>query len=127
MDNIESKFSIKKLPKINGELTYESINEIVQILYIKAATLSTSMGGSTHSHIGLIMKPELYQTLSNIPYAIPIDWGQIPQFTPGSSGLVYQQVTNEFEKAKWIFENHYNMDLALKALIIEAVDAVYNE
>ena len=45
----------------------------------------------------------------------------------GLSGISCQQVTKKFEEAKCIFENHYNMDLALKASIIEAVKAVYLE
>ena len=127
VDDIVSKFPIKTLPRIDGEPTYENINEMMQILYANAATLQSTMGGGTHGHIGLIMKPELYRTLSNIPYTIPVDPGPIPSYTPGSSGLARQQVNNEFEEAKRIFENHYNMDLALKALIIEAVDVVYLE
>ena len=71
------------------------------------------------------MKPGFYNTLSKILYTILVDPGLIPTYAPGSSRLARQQITNEFEESKRIFENHYNMDLALKALIIEAVDAVY--
>ena len=124
MDDIVSKFPIKTLPQFDGEPTYENINEMMQILYANAATLPTTTGGGTHGRIRLVMKPELYRILSNTPYNIP---GPIPLYVPGSSGLARQQITNEFEDAKRIFENHYNMDLALKALIIDVVDAVYLE
>ena len=127
VDDIVSKFPIKTLPKIDGEPTYESINAIMQMLYANAATSPTTMGGGTHGHIGLIMKPALYRTLSDVPYSIPVDPGPIPAFAPGSSGLVREQITNEFDESKRIFANHYNMDLALKALIIEAMDTVYLE
>ena len=60
VDDIISKFPIKTLPKIDGEPTYESINAIMQMLYANAATSSTTMGGGTHGHIWLIMKPALY-------------------------------------------------------------------
>ena len=98
VDNIVSKFLIKKLPQIDGEPTYESINEMMQILYANVATLSTTTGRGTHSHIGLIMKPELYQMLSHIPYAIPVDQSPIPQYAPGSSGLACQQVSMNLNK-----------------------------
>ena len=127
VDDIVSKFPIESLPRIDGEPTYESINEMMQMLYANAVTLPTTMGGGTHGHIGLIMKPALCSTLSEISYEIPLDPGPIPIYAPGSSGLARQQITNEFEESKRIFENHYNMDLALKALIIEAVDAVHLE
>ena len=127
VDEIVAKFPVKVLPRIDGEPAYESINAMMQLLYANAATLSTTNGGGRHGHIGLLMKPELYTTLSAVPYDTPVDPGPIPIFEPGSSGLARQQVTNEFDEAKRIFENHYNMDLALKALIIEAVDTVYLE
>ena len=66
------------------------------------------------------MKPALYSTLSEILYAIPVDPDHIPIYAPGCTVLACQQITNELD-------THYNMDLALKALIIEAVDAVYLE
>ena len=73
------------------------------------------------------MKLELFRMLSHIPYTIPVDPGTIPQYAPSSSGLAQQQVTYEFDKAKQIFKNHYNMNLVLKVLIIEAVNKVYLE
>ena len=97
VDDIVSKFPIKTLPRIDGEPTYESINNIMKILYANEATLPTTMGGGTHGHIGIIMKPELYSTLSEIPYAIPLDPGPIPIYAPRSSGLSRQKITNEFE------------------------------
>ena len=86
VDDIVAKFPIKTLPHINGEPTYESINEVIQLLYTSTATIPTTEGGGTHGHIGLIMKPELYSTLSETPYTVPVDPGPIPIYTPGSSG-----------------------------------------
>ena len=71
VDDIVAKFPLKTLPRIDGEPTYESINAMMQMLYANAATLSTTKGGGMHGHIGLIMKPELYTTLSAVPYDIP--------------------------------------------------------
>lgn len=78
VDNIVSKLAIKTLPRIDGEPKYESINNIMQILYANAEMLPTKTVGGTHGHIGIIMKPELYSTLSEIPYTIPVDLGPIP-------------------------------------------------
>ena len=73
VDDIVSKLPIKTLSRIDGEPTYESINNIMQILYANAATLPTTTGGGTHGHIGLIFKPELCSTMSEIPYKIPLE------------------------------------------------------
>ena len=86
VNNIIAKFPIKTLPHIKGEPTYKSINEMIQLLNAIAATLPTTAGGETHGHMRLMMKPELYSTLSETPYTVPVDPGPIPIYTPGSSG-----------------------------------------
>ena len=103
VDDIVSKFPVKTLPKLDGEPTYENINSLMQMLYANAATLTSTMGGGKHGHIGLIMKPALYRTLSTTPYETPVDPGPIPTFTAGSSGLAREQITNEFDESKRIF------------------------
>ena len=55
VDNMTAKFSIKTLPHIDREPLYESINKIMQLLYVNAATLPTKADRGTHGHIGLIM------------------------------------------------------------------------
>ena len=44
-DDIASKFPINLFPRIDGETTYKSINEMMQMLYANAATLPTMTGG----------------------------------------------------------------------------------
>ena len=45
VEEIISKFTVKQLPKIDGEPMYESINRWMQSLYANAATLHTTSGG----------------------------------------------------------------------------------
>ena len=77
-NEIMAKFAAKTLPIILGEPDYEIINLRVKMLYGNSSTLSKSLGGGQHSHIGLITKPTLYATLSNTPYVSPADPGIIP-------------------------------------------------
>ena len=82
VDDIISKFRIKKLTKIHGEPTYESISKISQELYTNAATLACPNGGGKHGHIGMVMKPALYATLSSTPYEEPNNPGLAPVLDP---------------------------------------------
>ena len=50
---------IKNLPTITGYTDYDSLNEMIQILYANAATLPSTLSGRTHAHIDLIMKDTL--------------------------------------------------------------------
>ena len=80
VEEIISKFTVKNLPKIDCEPTYESINQWMQLLYANAATLSTTLGGGRHGHIGMIMQPALYATLLTVAYNTPTYPGPLPIF-----------------------------------------------
>ena len=74
---ILAQFPNKTLPKIHGEPTYETINDLVQHMYANAATILSSLGGGQHGHIGLIMKAALYQTLSDTSFTALLDPGPL--------------------------------------------------
>ena len=78
VEEILAKFPIKSLPPIQSEPSYDNINELIQLLYANAASVATSYGGSNHGHIGLIMPPTTYATLSDTPYPTPTDPGALP-------------------------------------------------
>lgn len=125
IDDIVSKFPVKELPRIEGEPNYETINELVQILYGNAATLPTTLGGGANGHIGLIMKPTLYETLSDTPYAAPANPGPTAEVPANATAAAREQLRAEHADATKVFGNHNNMDEALKNQIIDAVDGAY--
>eukprot|EP00957_Ditylum_brightwellii_P069135 5249734-Ditylum_brightwellii.AAC.1 len=43
----------------------------MQQLYENAATIPSSLGGGAHGHIGLVMEPTLYSSLSATAYNAP--------------------------------------------------------
>ena len=71
VDDVVAKFPMKTMPKIDGEPNYRNINTMMQLLYDKAASLLSPLGGGQHGHIGIIMTPKLYTTLANTTYKIP--------------------------------------------------------
>jgi hypothetical protein len=81
VDDIITKLPSKTIPSIQGEPDYASINNMVQSLYSNAATLAMPLGSGQHRHIGLIMTPVLYVTLSNTSYNNPGDPGTIQRLT----------------------------------------------
>lgn len=125
VDDIVAKFPIKTLPRIVGEPEYSTINDLVQTLYGNAATLETTLGGGNHGHIGLIMKPQLYATLSGTPYAAPNDPGATPTIPHGATATQREQARMDHAVLRKIYENHANMDVALKTLLLEAVEECY--
>ena len=129
VDDIVGKFPHKKLPTIQGEPTYASINDLMQIMYANAASVPTTLGGGSHGHIGLVMKASLYATLSPAPFLVPPAPGPFPQFNPNVRYTQAQrdEIVRQHKEATRIFENCTNTDLALKAQLCEAVQDVYLE
>ena len=111
VDDIVAKFPVKTIPPIQGEPNYESINEIIQVLYANAASLATTYGGGQHGHIGLIMKPEIYATLSATPYANPVDPGPHPTFAPNRNytAAERQQMRDQHDEERRLYDNNTNM------------------
>lgn len=129
IDDIVGKFPHKRLPTIQGEPTYASINDLMQIMYANAAAVPTTLGGGTHGHIGLVMKNSLYETLSPIPFDVPVPPGPFPNFNPNIRYTQAQRddIVRQHKEATRISNNCTNTDLALKAQLCEAVQDVYLE
>ena len=125
VDDIVSKFPIKTLPIITSEPNYESINKMVQTLYGNAASLSTTLGGGQHGHIGLIMTPTLYATLTETPYNEPNDPGVLPFIPPGSTAAARELINLQYKEERRIYDQHTNMDDALKSQIIDSIQETY--
>jgi hypothetical protein len=86
-----------------------------------AASLAAPLGGGMHGHIGLIMTAQLYATLTDIPYEAPGDPGALPIIPIGASAAARENTRVEHKEQLRIFDNHTNMDDALKSQIIDAV------
>ena len=125
VDDVTAKFPVKTVPIIQGEPDYTTVNNMVQLLYGNAASLPTSLGGGHHGHIGLIMTPELFATLSPTPYQNPADPGITPQHAVGASAEVRQTNFLNHKEERRIFDNNNTMEDALKALIIDSVEDTY--
>eukprot|EP00957_Ditylum_brightwellii_P130727 9973180-Ditylum_brightwellii.AAC.1 len=123
-DKIKAKFLHPTLQQVEGEPDYAAISAIMQQLYENAATIPSSIGGGAHGHIGLVMEPTLYSSLSTTVYNAP----SAPARTtlPGNAlSQVRYGKDNQYKKELDTYENHIAMDDVLKKQIQEAVDNVY--
>ena len=125
VESIIAKFPIKTLSVITGEPDYEIINTMIQDLYSNAASLPTTLGGGQHGHIGLVMSPVLYATISAVPYIDTADAGPDPIFAANASNQTTEHPRAEHKQHRRVFDNASNMDDALKAQVIDTVDSPY--
>jgi len=125
VDDIIAKFPSKTIPTIQGEPDYASISNMVQLMYGNAASLPTTLGGGQHGHVGLIMTPILYATLSQVPYTNPADPGTTPNHPNNPTSALRETQRLHHQEERRIYENHQNMDDALKAQVIDTINDTY--
>ena len=127
VDDILAKFPSRTLLPIRGEPTYESITAVKSEIFANAAVIPTPLGGGQHGHIGLVMKEQLYHTLSPTSFIIPNDPGPLPVFNPNMTYTAAHRDTiiREHKEQRRLYDTLTNVDIALKKQLIEAVDDVY--
>jgi uncharacterized protein (DUF433 family) len=114
VDDIVAKFPTKTIPTISGEPDYASINNMVQLMYGNAASLPTTLGGGQHGHVGLIMTPILYATLSDTDI-----------LQPAGRAADREHQWHAHKENHRIYKNHQNMDDALNAQVIDTINDTY--
>ena len=102
---------IKKLPhrasaRIVGEPTYQSINGLLKKLYANDASIPSTLGGGKHGHVGLLMTPTLYATLSDTEYKFPENPGPAPDYPPRVTAQEKYAVDPQHTKDLAEFETH---------------------
>eukprot|EP00957_Ditylum_brightwellii_P178510 13598145-Ditylum_brightwellii.AAC.1 len=120
---MKARFPNKTITRMDGKPNYDSINVLYMQLYGNAVAILTGLGGGQHGHIGLVMDPALYTTLSAMEYQAP----NLPNRTPpGTLTVVEKEEAKKiYLKAKEEYDDHNTMQELLKAQLQEAVDDVY--
>ena len=71
------------------------------------------------------MTPGLYTTLSATPYDPPNDPGPTPNHATNATIAVRKHTILAYKEARHIYDNHSNMDDALKAQVIDTIEDTY--
>ena len=126
VDTTIAKFLMKTPPIFLGDPDYDSINTVVQFLYGSSASLPATLGGVQHGHIGLITTHLIYATLEPTnAYTAPIDPGLLPPMAANLAVITRETRKTAHEEARRIYDNHTNMDDALRVQLIDSVDDTY--
>ena len=90
----------------------------MQLLYANAVTLLTPQVEELHRHIGIIMNPTLYTTLTTIAWANLLDPGLYPTMPMNATTALQEQLQLQHNEGRRIYENTGTMDEALKNQVI---------
>ena len=122
IDNITDKFNSKALTTIILKPDYKGINKMMQILYSKMATLTTSQGGVHHKHIRIKMKPALYTTLMTTVCTNPLKSGVYPTIPMNATVNFRDQLQLQHDEGWLIYKSMETMDDAIKNKVVDAVE-----
>lgn len=125
MNAIIAKFPHKTPSRMTGEPAYQSITDLLLSLYDNAASIAFPLGGGKHGHVGLLMTPTLYATLSATKYVDPKDPGVAPTFPTKLTVSEKATIETEHSRDQKIFDTHTDVSDAIKQQIIDAVDTPF--
>jgi hypothetical protein len=109
--------------RIQGQPSYQDLSILRTALYKLAAQVPATLGGGLCGHIGMIMDPNTYTTLSNIPWVDPI----LPVLADltGMTGPQSAAATQIFNTELLQFQEMRHLDQALLRVITGAIEPVY--
>ena len=122
---ITAKFPHKIFPIIEGEPDCHITHTMWTLLYGNTSTLSTTLGGYNRGNVGLIMQDILYAKIPPTPYNALMDPGGTAQVPAQETTAVFSKLRYEHAEARCIFDNHNNMDVAIKTMVLVSVYGPY--
>ena len=71
IDYANTCFEFPQLDKIHGAPTFESLSRLKRQLKANAQSVASDLGGGAHGHLGLVLSPAEYRSVSATPYQMP--------------------------------------------------------
>jgi hypothetical protein len=124
-DSILSKFTYQNLPRIVGIPTYATIQLLSNDLKANAACISSELGCGALGHLTLTVSPNIYTTLSNTPWAAPVNPGPVPPALLANTTAA--QIANNrdhYTDRLRVYRLCDNVQNALKQQLLAAVDDI---
>lgn len=108
---------------VQGQPTYNDLNLLRTHLYRAAAKIPSTHGGGAHGHLGLVMHPTMYATVSQTPWVTP--GAPVLGNLVGLTGPAIAAEQHRYKLALRDFQEIKNLDLALTRMISKTIDPIY--
>lgn len=122
-DYKSTNFVHKDLTCRLGEPTLWSLLTSQGQIKANASSIHTTLGGGKHGHLGLVIYPAIYLTVSNTPYNRPI----IPtlNITSADTQYVLTEKRHQHTTSMQLFKDTDAVERAIVQKIVNAVDEIY--
>jgi hypothetical protein len=109
--------------KIQGQPAYDDLRQLRDSLFANAAAIPSTRGGGAHGHLGMLMTPTVYATLSATPWVQP----PVPVL-PALNNLTGPQIAEANRRYADDYKEYLetnNLDKALLRQITTTIEPVY--
>lgn len=117
-------FEYPTVTRIHGQPTYETLQRLYNELKSNAGSIPSSLGGGANGHLGLILDPRQYATISQYPYVRPMFPGPlyVPPNIPQQMAIMLQ---NQHKEHVRVFREVQGVENALRQQITSAIEKDY--
>ena len=121
----ETHFDFPTLTPIRGELTTETLLNLKKQLKSNARSVPSNLGGEQFGHLGLVIPPNQYNLISNMPFVCPGHPGPLV-IPPGTTQHAAATMQDLHQEALRVFIEVKNaVDKALIQQINQAIEPEY--
>lgn len=126
-ESLAASFLYGTLPKIMGRPTFMNIFSAFKLQQVNAAEIRTTNGGGAHGYLGAILDAATYATITPTAWVTPVFPGTYAAVPDGATGAQIRVITEQHTEALREFQQHNNVQQALKKQIIDSIDMAYLE
>ena len=121
----EDHFEKAELTRITGQPKYASLETLLKQLKANARNVHSNLGGGQYGHLGLVISPNSYALIANVPFNRPAFPGAHPVIPPGTTQHMCTTIRNQHKEDLRVFHEVQNVDKALKQQIVAALNPSY--
>ena len=126
IDYVDTYFENSVLTKIHGEPTFVTLKAIKNELKSNACSVTSDLGGGAHGHLGLVLTPTEYATISAVPYVRPVHPGNL-NIPAGTAQHEATRLRAEQKELIRVFRETVDVEKALIKQVVAAVEPKYLE
>lgn len=113
------------LDLIDGQPTNTSLQLLQRQLYTNARSVSSTLGGGNHGHLGMVMTNAAYTALTGVIFIIPNHPGNAPVHLAGANQVTMNETIRMYQVHVQQHELYQRVATQLKAQLIAAVEGIY--
>jgi hypothetical protein len=123
-NNRENVFRHQDLTRIQGEPTFSTLKLLARELKANAKSVFSNLGGAQHGHLGLVLTPAQYATISATAFVRPT-------FPPalvvpvGTTRIAEDELKRNHTEAVRVFREVLGVENALKQQLLKTIDTSY--